>query len=90
MPKSVARRNEQDVSPVSGWSTTKDILADVHHSLSQFRSGRMDCETARVHVSHFKVAAAIMATELEHARLTKRLVESSPNLPGVRIAASIE
>lgn len=70
---------------VGGWLDSRELLADIHRSYVQFRDGRVDPEHARVMVSHFKAAAAIMTTELEHARLTKRLIEKSAVLPRLEL-----
>ena len=66
---------------VQGWAGSSDMMVDANRIQESFISGRIDAESARLLVANMRNAIALLALQLDHAKLSKRIETGSTSLP---------
>lgn len=68
-----------------GWDTSTGLLADIHEAHGRLKSGTSDAVIAHAEARLLATATKLLATQLDHAKATKRLREGSDVLPAFKV-----
>ena len=69
------------------WTTSNELLHEVQQAYQRLASGESDAVKAHAEARLLGVAAKVIGIQLDHARLTQRLVEGSDVIPIFRLSA---
>jgi len=63
------------------WKSTEELLTSIHKATERLNRGDIPVDEAHAEARLLTVAAKIIGIRLDHARMTGRLNQGSPNLP---------
>ena len=82
MTRKIAKRNPTiNLSTIQGWKGSADMMVDANRIQESFLKGAIDAESARLLVANMRNAIALLALQLDHAKLSKRIKTDSTALP---------
>ena len=79
-----------DLPAVKGWTGSDAMMVDANRIQEAFLSGLIDAESARLLVGNMRNAIAILALQLDHAKLSKRIETGSTELPSFHFKSLVD